>query len=100
MKIQIELDDSLLRSAVEQQVGVMLAKFTGEALSKMTAEMVAKKMDRFDPMAAADRAITSAVNSKIENAMEAALGRDWRRAEAIRKLVSDAAAAAVKAVMK
>ena len=100
MKIQIELDDSLLRSAVEQQVGVVLAQFTGEALNKMAAEVIATKMARFNPLVTAERTITSAVNIKIESAMEAALGTNWRRAEAIRKIMSDAAAAAIRGALK
>ena len=100
MNINIDIPDNVLRAAVEQQVSLVMAKFTGEALEKMAEAVIAKKMDRFDPAMRADSVIRQQVDKIIGSELERALGRNWQRNEAVRKLLSDAAQAAIKGALK
>lgn len=100
MKIQIELDDNLLRSAVEAQVGIALAKFTGEALDKMATEVIQRKLDRFDPVRVAEQAVASQVRKHIDETLANTFGRGWNTSQGIKKIVSDAALAAVQGALK
>lgn len=100
MKIQIELDDSLLRSAVEAQVGIVLAKFTGEALDKMAKEVIETKLDRFNPYRVAEAAVAAQVKKHVDEVLNTTFGRGWNTSQGIKKIVTEAALSAIQGALK
>lgn len=65
MKLMIEIDDDVLRSAVQAQIGQAVAKLATEELEKQAAEIINKKFERIDIHAAVTAHIDATLNKSI-----------------------------------
>ena len=99
MKIVIEVEDSVLRRAVESQVGEAIAKHTQQSIKDIADKVIATKLERFDPVDVAERKVRESVQASIESALTRVLGRGWDGKEAARKLVQEAVIKALKSAV-
>lgn len=97
MKIQIELDDSLLRSAVQAQVGIALSAMCREQIEKDAKEVISKSLQRIDWTGTARSEARSLLKSHVESAVTEVLGNQaYQRREAVRKIINEVALQAIK----
>lgn len=88
MKIIIELDDAVLKSAVQAQVGAALAEYTTKALNEKAAEIIATKLDRFSAADAAAKTVAEEVKKVIEAAISGVVGQPgYDRGNHIRHMI-------------
>ena len=100
MKIHIELDDALLRSAVENQVGATLSAFADKALQEKADDILEKKLSRFSAESVAEQRVRVLVDAAVNAELERVLGPAWNRGAKVREMLKDAIAVAVLKVVK
>ncbi len=88
MKITIELEDEVLRKAVEAQVSKTLAEYTAKVLDERADAIIATKLSRFQPEREAERYVADAVNSVIGGVLDKLLGeRDYEKRAAVKAII-------------
>mgnify|MGYP001590211884 CR=1 FL=1 len=97
MKITIELDDEVLRKAVNAQVSETLAAYTGKVLEERAAEIIGTKLSRFSVEEFVGKRIDGEVRKAVNEALDNAIGAyaESRKAK-ITALVKEAIAMRVQ----
>lgn len=97
MKLVIEINDEALRNAVKSQVDSAIATLSRETIQADCKEIINKSLQRIDWTGTADRAARDLLKGKIDEAFNDVFGRQsYERRDNIRKLVQEAAIAAIK----
>jgi hypothetical protein len=97
MKLVIEINDEALRNAVKSQCDAAIAALSREIIQADAKEVISKALQRIDWTGTAEREARSLLKGKVDEAFNEVLGNQrYDRHESIRKLVQDAAIAAIK----
>lgn len=100
MEIKLNIDEALIRHAVNTQVDSAVAKFAEDRINAMVTEIVEKKFGRVDVDTIVERLAHRKFDDEIEDAINLALGTSYNRRELIKTAMNDVLTRMIKEAVK